>query len=151
MLHDVSEMDHGYGALVLGEGPWGGGGREGQKFRFGNFGDEDKFSKFQNNFIAKNRRIWNWYRICTVPEGANPSPEVIANFEVTPGILTILKCPKIRIISQGERPGSDARAIICGKKLMTYVDFVIKYLMDPQSFGENSLLVKKDGFYSPSL
>ena len=126
-------------------------GGEGQIFRFRNFCEENKYSKFQNNFIAKNRGLWNWYIIYTDLEGPNPSTEVIANSEVTPGIMAILKSPKITIIFQGEPPVSDARAIICEKKLTAYVDFVIKYFMSAQNIGENKVGVKCSLFFSPSL
>ena len=50
-------------------------------------------------------------------------------------------------MSQGGPPGSDARAIIWGQKLMTYVDFVIKYFMSPQNIGENKVGSKGNFFF----
>ena len=88
------------------------------------------------------REIWNWKTICTNLEGSYPSKQDIPNFEVTPGIWAILKCPIFALIQQGEPPGSDARAIIAEKKLTNYPDFVIKYFISPQNFGENKVGVK---------
>ena len=80
-------------------------------------------------------------------KGQNRSLDAIENFEVTPGIWAILKCRKFAHNFQGDPPGSDARAIIWVKKLMNYVDFVIKYFMSPQNIGENKVGVEIDLFF----
>ena len=43
------------------------------------------------------------------------------------------------------------RAIISGKKVMTYGNFVIKYFMFPQNIGENKVGVIILLFFSASL
>ena len=43
--------------------------------------------------------------ISKILEGPNHSTEDIPNFEVTPGILAILKCPKIPLINQRDLQG----------------------------------------------
>ena len=85
--------------------------------------------------------------IYTDLEGAYHSKQEIPNFEVTPGILAISESPKFLIIFQGEPPESYARAKFWVKKLTNYPDFVIKYFMSPQNFGENMVGVKKHGFF----
>ena len=91
--------------------------------------------------------IWNWKTICTELEGINPPEQDIPDFEVTPGIMAISKSPNFTIIFQGEPPGSDARAIIWVKKVINYVDFVIKFFGSPRKIGENKVGVKIDLFF----
>ena len=123
----------------------------GQKFRFRNFFLAYYEWKFSNNFIVKNREIWNWKTIWTDLEGHNHSKEDIPNFEVTPGILANLECQKFPLIVQGGPPGSDARAIILEKKLVNYGNFVIKYFMPPQKIGKNKVGFEMSLFFSGPL
>ena len=46
---------------------------------------------------------------------------------------------------------SDARAIICEKKLIRYPDLVIKYFMSPQNIAENIVGRRRVLFFFPSL
>ena len=85
------------------------------------------------------------------PGGAKPLQRRYRKFARHPRDLGIFQKYEIPRFKPKGVPGAHVRAIILEQKLMTYVDFVMKYNLSPPNIGENKVGVETKFFICPAL